>query len=439
MQKYGVVAMMFFLTYIPVLLSQTVDNFPRGFASVFALGCEGTSGGQGGSVITITNADTLYKYLRSLRPDKNPKLPRTIFEIVGTVPRGNDKMIYLKGNANITFIGRGTNAKIDGWGLKIQGSSNIVIRNIEFANSPDDAICVEEASHHIWIDHCTFTNAYDGLIDIKTQSQYVTVSWCRFYNHSKTSLVGHDDGEIADTVLSVTYHHCWWDKTEQRQPRVRFGKVHLFNNYHVGHKYYGIASTCNARVYVEGCYFKDVQYPMHVGYAESSNGYIMQLNNIFENCGIPITDGKEKSFGGQISNPHSWNPNASYSYTIDDPTVVPTLVMQYAGNGTIQIPVTTDIENAYYANPVQFETLSNYPNPCNPTTTIQFTVREQGLTSLCVVDVRGRYIATLFNGIANPSEQYTIVFDAANIPSGVYFAILRNKMTTKSIKMIVTK
>lgn len=435
----GIILLLIVCCSFSHLFTQSYETNPVGFASVPALGVNGTTGGTGGTVITITNADTLYKYLRNLRPDKNPKLPPTIFEIVGTVPRGGDKMIYLKGNVNITIIGRGTNAKIDGWGLKIQGASNIIIRNIEFVNSPDDAICVEEASQHVWIDHCTFANAYDGLIDIKTQAQYVTVSWCRFTNHSKTSLVGHDDGEIADTVLSVTYHHCWWDNTEQRQPRVRYGKVHAFNNYHTGHKYYGIASTCNAKVYVEGCYFKNVQYPMHIGYAESPNGFLVQVNNIFENCGTPITDGKEKTFGAPITNPHSWVPSSSYSYIIDDPNEVPSIVQQYAGSGKVTIPIVAGVVTENNHTPKRYSTISNYPNPFNPSTIVRFTVAEKAFTTVTVIDTRGRLIATLFHGIASPLNEYTVTLNAEHLPSGVYFAVLQNGWNRQSIKMIVTK
>ncbi|NIT59346.1 MAG: pectate lyase, partial [Aliifodinibius sp.] len=129
---------------------------------------------------------------------------------------------------------------------------NIIIRNLLFRNSVDDAINVQESAHHIWIDHCDLTNAYDGLIDIKRGSEYITVSWNKFYNHQKTCLLGHSDNNAAQdsTHLLVTYHHNWFNGTNSRHPRVRFsGLTHVYNNYYYFNSY-GIASTMNAEVLV---------------------------------------------------------------------------------------------------------------------------------------------------------------------------------------------
>ncbi len=418
-----------------VLYGQEFVNEPVGFASVNSLGVTTTTGGKGGKIVVITNADTLYKYLRNLRPDKNPLLPPTIFEIVGTVTKGSDKMIYLKGNANITIRGRGTNAKVDGWGFKIQNAYNVVIQNIEFANSPDDAICIEEGSHHVWVDHCTFSNAYDGLLDIKTQARYITVSWCYFSNHSKTSLVGHSDGETADTVISVTYHHCVWDGTEQRHPRVRFGKVHVFNNYHKGHKYYGIASTCEAKVYVESSYFENVAYPMHIGYAESPVGYIVERNNVFVNCGTSITDGREKTLGSPLTRSHSWLPSNEYNYTVDDPNTLKTQLLQYAGSGKQQLTLIYNNQSI----PHSFVTVSNYPNPFNPITTLIFTVSNNAYTTLTLYNVVGEKIQLLYAGLAEANKKYEIKLDGSLLPSGVYYAVINNGTISKTHKIMLLK
>jgi|GEM_PF-761365 len=62
----------------------------------------------------------------------------------------------------------------------------------------------------------------------------------------------------------------------------------------------------------------------------------------------------------------------------------------------------------------------NYPNPFNPVTTIEFTVPEAGMVSLKVFDVLGREIASLINEELN-SGSHKVIFNASNIPSGVYF------------------
>ncbi|CAF1873226.1 BnaC04g56920D [Brassica napus] len=44
-------------------------------------------------------------------------------------------------------------------------------------------------------------------------------------------LIGADPSHVDDRCIRVTVHHCFFDGTRQRQPRLRFGKVHLYNNY----------------------------------------------------------------------------------------------------------------------------------------------------------------------------------------------------------------
>jgi pectate lyase len=70
-------------------------------------------------------------------------------------------------------------------------------------------------------------------VDITNASDLVTVSWNRFENHDKTMLIGSSDSAIADRgKLRVTLHHNHFEKIGQRAPRVRFGQVHLYNNFY---------------------------------------------------------------------------------------------------------------------------------------------------------------------------------------------------------------
>ena len=106
---------------------------------------------------------------------------------------------------------------------------------------------MQDGAHHVWVDHNVFARAFDGLVDVKRGASYVTISWNTFREHNKTSLVGHDDDFVSDKgALKVTYHHNWF-RSNSRLPRVRFGEVHVFNNFYDGVKSYGVASTQDAR------------------------------------------------------------------------------------------------------------------------------------------------------------------------------------------------
>ena len=61
-----------------------------------------------------------------------------------------------------------------------------------------------------------------------------------------------------------------------------------------------------------------------------------------------------------------------------------------------------------------------YPNPFNPTTTINFGVPLESHVEVSIFDLRGQKIETLVNEFSQPGN-YSISWDAKQIASGVYF------------------
>lgn len=80
----------------------------------------------------------------------------------------------------------------------------------------------------------------------------------------------------------------------------------------------------------------------------------------------------------------------------------------------------------------------NYPNPFNPSTNISFEVSKQDLVSLKVYNLLGEQVATLVNEEKTPGR-YTIQFNAAGLPSGIYFYKLNAGNYSYVRKMIVLK
>jgi len=92
----------------------------------------------------------------------------------------------------------------------------------------------------------------------------------------------------------------------------------------------------------------------------------------------------------------------------------------------------------------KFKLHSNFPNPFNPTTTLQFDVPKQvDNLDLSIYNTAGQKVATLYNGsVAQGSYQYT--WNGVNqanqaATSGVYFAVLKTTDFTQSIKMMLIK
>jgi hypothetical protein len=88
--------------------------------------------------------------------------------------------------------------------------------------------------------------------------------------------------------------------------------------------------------------------------------------------------------------------------------------------------------------PVEFALLQNFPNPFNPTTTIQFSIVNPKFTIVKVYDILGREVATLVNGRKEPGT-YQVTFDARGLASGVYLYRLTAGSYVDVKKLIVMK
>ncbi|MEE9430192.1 MAG: T9SS type A sorting domain-containing protein [Melioribacteraceae bacterium] len=90
-----------------------------------------------------------------------------------------------------------------------------------------------------------------------------------------------------------------------------------------------------------------------------------------------------------------------------------------------------------------FQLYQNYPNPFNPSTTIQYSIpniTELGVTNvkLNVYDILGKRVATLIDK-EQPSGNYKVIFDAFNLPSGVYHYQLKAGSFIETKKFILLK
>lgn len=300
---------------------------PIGFASVNAWGQNGTTGGAGGPTVTVDTASELLSAIAqagplNIRVSGMIALPGPMHDVT------SDK----------TIVGVGATSGITGGGFNVglpvssvtsppaNAVHNVIIRNLNIRDFPDDGINVQMFSHHVWLDHNDISNGYDGALDIKRGTSYVTVSWNYLHNHTKTMLLGHDDSNSAQDTgnLKVTYHNNWFNRTPQRNPRVRFGEpVHVFNNYYVYNTDVGVACQANAGCVVEGNYFEDVEEPVSNSYAGPA-GRCVARNNVF------VGESGQPDCSGTVQ-----EPSAYYSYTVADPNGVKTAVTAGAGTGKL--------------------------------------------------------------------------------------------------------
>ena len=173
--------------------------------------------------------------------------------------------VQIKVGPNTTIVGL-DGARLIGVDLVVDQVDNVIIRNLSFVdafdcfpqwdptdgaqgnwNSQYDNLSLNGATH-VWVDHNSFGDGdrldakqptylgrpyqvHDGELDIAKAADLVTVSWNRFTDHDKVMLIGSSDTATADPgKLNVTIHHNLFSGVGQRAPRVRFGKVDVYNN-----------------------------------------------------------------------------------------------------------------------------------------------------------------------------------------------------------------
>ena len=88
--------------------------------------------------------------------------------------------------------------------------------------------------------------------------------------------------------------------------------------------------------------------------------------------------------------------------------------------------------------PESYTLQQNYPNPFNPSTTIKFSLPEEGMVSLTVYNTLGQEVAKLVNKQLSVGS-YEYSFDASNLSSGVYIYSIRANNFVQTRKMLLLK
>jgi len=88
--------------------------------------------------------------------------------------------------------------------------------------------------------------------------------------------------------------------------------------------------------------------------------------------------------------------------------------------------------------PHEFTLSQNYPNPFNPSTQISYSLPYTSQIKLIVYNIQGQTINILENGFKNAGN-YSVNFNAADLPSGIYFYRLEAGQFSQVKKMMLIK
>ncbi|KAF4978318.1 hypothetical protein FZEAL_5291 [Fusarium zealandicum] len=277
----------------------------------------GTTGGNGGSVTTVSS---LAQFSAAAEADG-----KKVIYVKGTISGAAKVRV----GSDKTIVGA-TGATLKGIGLYVNKQSNVIIRNLaikEVKATEGDAIGIQ-ASTNVWVDHVDLSSNknngkdyYDGLLDVNHGSDFVTVSNTFLHDHYKASLVGHSDSNAKEDTgkLHVTYANNYWFNINSRAPSVRFGTVHIYNNYYLTVGATGVNSRMGANVLVESTTFEDTK---------------TALTSVDSKTTGKITT-KDVSLGGAASNAPTGSMSSKdipYKYTLVGSSKAKSTVWGVAGN-----------------------------------------------------------------------------------------------------------
>jgi pectate lyase len=289
----------------------TTSCKPIGFATR-----DGRTGGEvevrgGGDTTPVVVSS--FAELASLAKDSSPRVIHVDGKLGSGWSGNTGDRLELGSNKTIIGLHPGTELKAP---IHIQGATNVIIRNLVIhgpgSNSDQawDNLNIEGGSKHIWIDHCEFWDGQDGNADVVKGADNVTFTWNIFGyrtggEHNFSNLVASSDDEPqSEGKLNITLMFNWFTGVAQRQPRCRYGNIHVVNNLFTkdGQKSdYGISAGKDCKVLTEANHFIEINSPIYTSHMSGSSANELRGDNIFEK-----TSGNTTGYGKAFEPPYDY-------------------------------------------------------------------------------------------------------------------------------------
>ncbi|QFY14169.1 pectate lyase [Nonomuraea phyllanthi] len=280
--------------------------------------------------------------------------------------------VTIRVGSNVTLIGLGRDAALKSFGVRVSDADNVIVRNLTITDTSDcfpqwdptdgadgnwnasfDNVEVS-GSTHVWLDHNTLNDGdspdsgqpsyfgrpyqvHDGLLDVVRGSNYVTLSWNHLSEHDKVTLIGNTDDPARygeQDKLKVTVHHNYFEGLGQRTPRVRFGQVHVYNNYYTGGDTHGysIGVGFGSQVYAESNAFEGIEASKVLSVFKGTA--ITARNNLVDGAPADLVAAYNAANGASIGSDAGWTP--SLFTRVQPPQALHALVPARAGAGRLR-------------------------------------------------------------------------------------------------------
>jgi hypothetical protein len=228
--------------------------------------------------------------------------------------------------------------------------------------------------------------------------------WTNILFYQKVTLIGGAEYEFKGAFkdLAGTIQEFWcdvrWDTLEPPQDNTDFGGTLIV----------GFNTWDGSQPGVDGTFQDDGSATNNIFTAPGASGQPVDVY-----IAIGVGSG-------------AWaNPNFFFDVTIDELSLTP------VGGSAVEERRSGVAE--------EFGLSQNYPNPFNPQTRISYSLSQTSTVTLRVYDPTGREVATLAQNEKKAPGTYEVAFDAAQLPSGVYFYRLQAGSFIKTKKMLLIK
>jgi pectate lyase len=270
------------------------------------------TGGGGATPVTVTT----FADLKTYAADGQAR----VIHVDGTLGAGwsgtaGDRL-EIKSNKTIVGLRPGTQLKA---AMHIKDASNVIVRNLVIVGPGSneaqawDNLSIEGSSKNVWIDHCEFWDGQDGNADVVKGADTVTFTWNIFgyalpgHTHNLSNLVASSDDEPeSENKLNITYMFNWWKAAAERQPRCRYGYIHVLNNLYtsdpaVGAANLGVTNGYACNVLTQNNHFVGQKEPIDLG-KQAGPGSVQQADgNLFES-----SSGNQKGSGTAFTPPYEY-------------------------------------------------------------------------------------------------------------------------------------
>lgn len=146
--------------------------------------------------------------------------------------------------------------------------------------------------------------------------------------------------------------------------------------------------------------------------------------SVISNSATVVSNGKQKLAGTLGQTITGKSNNSTYSSS--------------AGFWYQHINSLTRVKEIEAAIPKKFQLYQNFPNPFNPSTTIQFALPKKAKVLMTLYDILGREVTTLINE-EREAGIHQVIFQANELSSGIYFYRIQADQFHQTKKLILMK